>query len=340
MKLRSTLRTGVLAVASLTMATLAVSPADAADAAPGWQVSYLATPDGYPDAVGVVHGTDSHGGYAGTLKLGDSDQVVTWKDGQPTVHPLPTGWSRPKVGGENWAGTVVGEVTIGKGQQAFMLTEAGFELLPSPAGYPYLGATAINNRGDVVAYGFDTRGTGQSVLWRADDRAHPEVLTSAGIFSGAADIDDDGTVLLNRYPEAMLWKDGVVRKLTSPEPGGLTRGEAIRNGVVVGMHLTYQTSARQGLLWHDTDAPTPLPGAFTANKINRFGLVAGRATSQTGPLGTWLGTHRVGDLPLPEGMTNVGDPGALGDDGTVVGTVGSTRLTLDVGRPVIWRPHL
>lgn len=323
---------------------LTTTLAQPAEAALGtWRVELLPSPAGYPGATGWVRGTDSHGGFAGNLVLGGESQVVTWSGTQVTVHPLPDGLRSPGVADENSAGTVLGDAADASFQrQAFLLENGKFRLLPHPADRPNVSAAALNERGDVVANAPGTNGEGPAVLlWRAEDREHPVVITGLPYLS-ASDVDDDGSVLVDSFPDALLWRGGEFTRLTPPPDAGWVHGAAVRTGQVVGNFATPDQTRGGGVQWRTPEDPVVLPGSGTAFGINRYGLVVGYggvSTGQFSPLQVWLGTKANGTLPLPAGFA-AGWAKAVGDDGVVAGTVATGEPTTNPGRPAVWRYSL
>ncbi|WP_326946198.1 hypothetical protein OG439_43475 [Amycolatopsis sp. NBC_01307] len=332
-------RVAVLAAAALLTTTLTQS----AEASLGtWRVELLPSPAGYPGATGWVRGTDSHGGFAGNLVLDGASQVVTWSGTQATVHPLPAGLQSPAVADENSAGTVLGDVADASFQRQVFLLEAGkFRLLPRPADRPYVSAAAINERGDVVATASGWSAEDPEVLlWRAEDREHPVVITG-GPYLSATDVDDDGSVLADSFPGAVLWKDGTFTRLTAPPGAGSVHAAAVRTGQVVGNFATADQTPG-GVQWRTPADPVVLPGSGAAFGVNRTGLVVGYGDVSTGrfsPLRVWLGTQPYGTLPPAPGFAAAWAE-VVGDDGVVAGTVANSEPTTNTGRPAVWRYSL
>jgi hypothetical protein len=108
---------------------------------------------------------------------------------------------------------------------------------------------ALNERGDVVGNATTTGGEPAVLLWRAADRAHPVVITGQPYLS-ATDIDDDGTILVNSFPNSSFLRP------TSSRGG-------IRNGQVAGQYVTADQLHGDGVRWRSAGramGPLPLAG--------------------------------------------------------------------------------
>ncbi|RSM39866.1 hypothetical protein DMA12_28895 [Amycolatopsis balhimycina DSM 5908] len=343
MKVNSVKRVAAVVAAAAITATAA--PAAEAAGLGHWRAEFLATPEGYPDATGFVRGNDSHGGYAGNLVLGEASVFVTWSAGRPAVHPLPDGMAHFTVADENSAGTVLGSITdAGFRYQVALFGHGGFRVLPRPADRPLVSAVALNERGDAIARATASDGSDPAVLlWRADDVEHPVVITGMPYLQ-AADIDDDGTVLVNSFPGSYLWRDGEFRQLTAPPEAAYLYAQAIRNGQVVGNYGTADQLHGEAVRWRSPEQPEILPSSSSGWGINRYGLVVGYGArpdpfGPLGPLSVWLNGRALGPLPLPPGFS-LGGAKAVGDDGTIAGVVSNQDPTMYGGRPVVWRYSL
>jgi hypothetical protein len=307
----------------------------------GWKLTLLPMPAGHEDSYGYFTGTDGHGGYSGYIQVGDGAQVVTWTDGRPDLRGTPPGIEFARTDDQNQAGTVIGtgiDYDTG-GSVPFTLDDNGFRFLPLPDGFREGSATAVNDRGDIVGsvYGDDT----SVVLWPAG--GVPRVLDLGLPSVDAADIDDDGTVLLNSDAGRYLWKDGMLSRLADLPDHYYTHVSAIRNGWVVGTAASGTQPGSQGFLWCRTGAPTTcqgatiaLPRAAEADKINSTGLIVGRERTAEayGPLAVWRGDQYLERLPVPAG--HLATAGALAENGTVLGWVSPTSDPTNGGQPAVW----
>ncbi|MGW5722610.1 hypothetical protein ACWEVP_41015 [Amycolatopsis sp. NPDC003865] len=332
--------------AAIGAALLVTTLAQPAQAAIGhWDAELLALPAGFEDAGGWVRGTDSHGGYAGNLWLDGTSHVVTWAKGRPTVHPAPGDYPGGEVVDENSAGTILGQAIdqFGTRTQPFLLDHGEYEMLLAPGDWASLGAVALNERGDVVANAQPNGGgSGAVLLWRAEDRAHPVVITGQP-FMYAADIDDDRAVLVNSFPKSFVWRDGVFEQLTAPPGAAYVNAAGIRNGQVTGNYGASDWLSGEGVRWRSPGQPEVLPSSSTTFGINRLGLIVGYGTrpDPTGPLGplsVWLAGRALGALPLAG--FGAGYAKTVGDDGTIAGVVSDRDPSTYGGRPVVWRYSL
>jgi hypothetical protein len=321
-------RAAVLTATALTLGTILTAPATATAAeACTWTAHKVVPLEGYDAASTNVRGTDSHGGYSGTVsdRTVDMSRVVLWTDGQPRIPDALATFVYPNVADENSTGTVLLSGGLATSTEVGVYLFSGghrgpgtLTQLPTPAGYRIDWAVALNERGDVLARGSATRDDHPvSILW-SDLAAGPLVIdTPAGI---GIDLDDDGTVLLNAPDNkpASLWRHGQVIPLTGEDRPVLIR--AIRSGVVVGTAIDSWPSSR-ALAWHGPNDPRPLEQGGTAEAINAHGLIAGSLTDLTGPPAVWQDTTLLGALPVPDGVD--ADVFVVGDDGTVFGNTGS-----------------
>lgn len=319
---------------------------DAGAEVTGWKLTLLSLPEGHEDAIGYVTGTDGRSGYSGYLRIGDGAQVVTWTAGRPELRGAPSGAEFARTDDQNPAGVIVGSaIDYDTGRSApFSLDAAGFRLLPLPDGYSDGFATAINERGDIVGGASGGGGVpGGVVLWPAGGDAQVLKVDLPGV--SAADIDDDGTVLLDSVAGEYLWKNGTLTRLVDPADHAYPQAMAIKNGWVVGTASSTTEAGSTGFLWCQPTVPTtcqsaapiPLPRGSVASEINGARLIVGRERSAAvnGPLAVWQGDQYLERLPVPAGQ--VGTAGALSEDGTVAGWVASGDPS-DGGQPAVWLP--
>ncbi|WP_020673343.1 hypothetical protein [Amycolatopsis nigrescens] len=333
-------RAGVLIAAAITT-TIGVLPAATAAGVPdpGWRASLLPLPDGYPDAKGYVTGTDGQGGYSGFLPLGETTQVVSWKDDKVTVHGLPDGTEFAAPNDQNRAGVIVGSaLDYDTGEsQGFILDGTGFHATPPPDGYASFEPVAINDRGDVVgtAYHPAHQAKDATVLWPVLGSGPIVIPNTDHYWQYPADLDEDGTILLNTDAGPYLWQNGVTRALEVPPDLTYPQANGLRNGLAVGTASSTQPGS-SALLWDATGSVQRLPGGDIASGINASGLIVGRESSPEpyGPLTTWQGTNPAGRLPIPDGYQK-GSARVVGDDGTIAGWVSNGPLD-EGGHPAVW----
>jgi hypothetical protein len=302
-------------VAALSIAALA-QPADAAIRI-GWRPTVLPLPPG--TTTGFLTGSDGKGEYTGTFRVNGVTQVVSWRNGQPIVRGVPSGYERVDANDENSSGVVVGTIHDyeSMSSQVYTLDATGYHLKAVPAGYDYVDGIAINTRGDVLGLAGRNGGDGAAVLWRAAGGA-PVIIPETPDTYYARDLDDDGTILFTTGNSSTLWKDGVIRPL-SPSPSGWAAGYAIRNGIVVGTR-SWGSSGQAGR-WSTPDSTVGLVPTPTGPTIYGNGAV-------------WRGTA-PGRVQGPSGYT-VFETRVAADDGTLAGF--ATNGSRDAGGvPVIWR---
>jgi hypothetical protein len=329
------LRAGVLATVAIAVTALGVpASANAAAVRIPWRPTILPLPPGA--GAGNITGSDGKGEYTGTFRVNDVDQVVSWRNGQPFLRGVPSGYERVDANGENSSGVIVGTIHDYETftSRTYTLDASGYHIKDNPAGYQEVTGVAINTRGDVVGEAYQPGVPRAVVLWRADGSA-PVVIPETGDVSFPRDLDDDGTILLASGSGSALWKDGVLRKLT-PSPSGWAEGYAIRNGIVVGSR---SWGGNQAARWSTPDGTTGLEGGGTAHDINKSGLTVGMVPTPSGPqiygnAVVWRGTV-PGVVQGPSGYS-VFRAEVAADDGTLAGYA-SNDATLSSGVPVIWR---
>ncbi len=326
-------RAGVLATVAIAVTALGV-PADAAAVRIPWRPTVLPLPPGA--GAGNITGSDGKGEYTGTFRVNDVTQVVSWRNGQPFLRGVPSGYERVDANDENSSGVVAGTIHDYESMtsQTFTLDASGYHLKDNPAGYREVTGVAINTRGDVLGEAYQPGVPRAVVLWRADGTA-PVVIPETGDVSSPRDLDDDGTILLSTGTGSALWKDGVFRKL-SPSPAAQAEGTAIRNGVVVGWRLW---GGNQAARWSTPDTTVGLAGGGIATSINKAGLTVGMVPTPSGPqiygnAAVWRGTV-PGVVQGPSGYSTFRAEVAA-DDGTLAGYA-SNDATPSSGVPVIWR---
>ena len=327
------LRAGAIATVAIAVTALG-APADAAAIRIPWRPTILPLP---PGAIsGNITGSDGKGEYTGTFTVNGVTQVVSWRNGQPVLRGVPSGFERVDANDENDSGVVVGTIhdydTMVS--RTYTLDASGYHIKDNPAGYREVTGVAINTRGDVLGQAYQTGGNWAVVLWRADGSA-PVVIPETGDISYPRDLDDDGTILLASGSGSALWKDGVLRYL-SPSPSGWAEGYAIRNGIVVGSR---SWGGNQAARWSTPDGWVGLEGGGTAHDINKAGLTVGLVPTPSGPQiygngAVWRGT--VPGVVLGPSGYSVFRPEVAADDGTLAGYA-SNDPQVSSGVPVIWR---
>ncbi len=333
MRSKSWARALAPAVAVLAAVTLA-QPAGALGIRLPWRPTVLPLPAGGGN--GFLTGSNGKGEYTGTFAVNGVQQVVSWRNGQPVVRGLPSGYERADAVDENASGVVVGTAHDDETQNSsvFVLDPTGFHLKENPAGWEHPYGVAINARGDVLARAVRTGPYFATLLWPAGGGA-PTVIPSGNDTYYARDLDDDGTILFDSGPGSTLWKNGVIRRL-SPSPAVSAQGLAIRNGVVVGRR--FWGGAEQAARWSTPDSTVGLEGGASAISVNQVGLTAGLLpnpsnASWPGNATAWRGTV-AGAVQRPGTYTQF-QASLAADDGSLAGfaTNGSES---DGGVPVVW----
>jgi hypothetical protein len=329
------LRAGVLATVAIAVTALGVpASANAVAARIPWRPTVLPLPPGA--GAGNLTGSDGKGEYTGTFRVNDVTQVVSWRNGQPFLRGVPSGYERVDANDENSSGVIAGTIHDYETftSRTYTLDASGYHIKDNPAGYQEVTGVAINTRGDVLGEAYQPGVPRAVVLWRADGSA-PVVIPETGDVSSPRDLDDDGTILLSTGTGSALWKDGVLRKLT-PGPAGQAEGSAIRNGVVVGWRLW---GGNQAARWSTPDGTIGLEGGGIAVSINKAGLTTGLVPNPSGPViygnaAVWRGTT-PGVVQGPSGYS-VFKTQLAADDGTLAGYASNDPQSYG-GVPVVWR---
>lgn len=326
-------RLAIIAAMGLAFTTLAAPAATAASC--DWAVSKVTTPDGYDARSTYVRGTDSHGNYAGTASRpgANTADLVTWTGGQPRVVQELKYLQWLHMAGQNSAGTVlVDGRNIAESRWEVLLYSASGVIteLTAPAGYRVTGATAINERGDVLGHGeriLDGQRVG--ILWSTIAVAPQIIDLTAGT---PKDLDDDGTVLLSGdgsgAKAGALWRSGKVTPLEAKDKYAYI--EAIRGGKVIGYEFGGTWPESQALLWDRDGNAREIDDAGTAFSINAGGLITGERSTMVGHESVWRDTAFLGELPYPDGVTTVTETFVSGDDDSLfshASTYGPLRWT-------------
>lgn len=328
------LRAGAIATVAIAVTALG-APADAATIRIPWRPTILPLPPGATS--GNITGSDGKGEYTGTFRVNDVTQVVSWRNGQPVLRGVPSGFERVDANDENDSGVVVGTIhdydTMVS--RTYTLDASGYHIKDNPAGYREVTGVAINTRGDVLGEAYEPGVPRAIVLWRADGSA-PVVIPETDDLSSPRDLDEDGTILLNSGAGSALWKDGVLRHL-SPSPASQAGGTAIRNGIVVGWRIW--GGVEQAARFSTADGTVGLEGGGLALSVNKAGLTAGLVPNPAGPVivgnaAVWRGTT-PGVVQGPSGYS-VFKTQVAADDGTLAGYA-SNDVAAGSGVPVIWR---
>ncbi len=337
MKLKSWVRFAAPVVAALSVAVLA-QPAQAANRL-GWRPTVLPLPPG--GSSGFLTGSDGKGEYTGTFTINGRQSVVSWRNGQPVLRGVPSGYEAALAEDENPAGVIVGTAHDYDSMisRAYTLDANGFHVKDVPAGYDYVYGVAINTRGDALGRAMKFNGgtgSGAAVLWRAEGGA-PVIVPSTPDTDYARDLDEDGTILFESGGSSTLWKDGAVRRLST---GSASQGwgYAIRNGVVVGTRI--YGGVEQAVRWASPGAePVGLAGGARALSVNQVGLTAGLVPNPPGPsiVGNAIAwrTTTPGEVRAPSGYSTF-EASIAADDGSLAGF--ATNDWRDYGgAPVVWR---
>jgi hypothetical protein len=321
-----------VALTSAIIAAAGLLGAGQAAAAAGWQPTVLPLPDGWRG--GWVIGTDGKGEYSGTYVDGNdgSLNVVIWRGGQPTVVNPPAGCLDAETVDEN-ASRVIAVAARGCGEDshtvAYTYRGGAYQELPRPGGSADSHLTAVNTRGDVLGQ-LGTRAEPEvTVVWPAS--GEPVVIPDTIDGQTPTDIDDDGTILFHTDTGPYLWRDGTMTALTVPSNFDAAFAQAIRGGVVVGGATRpgeeYENAA--AYWWPEPTSPDRLFGGRAPRDINASGLAAG-------VMMTWQNGGPDGTLPIPPGY-DTADVTTVGDDGSVLGSVGLQDTDRPFDLPAVWR---
>ena len=311
-------RLAIIAAMGLAFTALA-APVAATAASCDWAVSKVMTPDGYDARSTYVRGTDSHGNYAGTASRpgANTNDLVIWTGGQPRVVQELKYLQWLQMAGQNSAGTVlVDGRNVAQSRWEVLLYSASGVItqLTAPAGYRVSGATALNERGDVLGYGERiSDGVRVGILWSTIAVA-PQIIDPAA--GTPKDLDDDGTVLLrgdgSGAKAGALWRGGKVTPLEAK--GKYAYLEGIRGGKVIGYEFNGVWPESQALLWDRDGNAREIDDAGTAFSINAGGLITGERSTMVGHEAVWRDTAFLGELPYPDGVTSVTETFVSGDD--------------------------
>ncbi|GAT71057.1 hypothetical protein PS9374_06748 [Planomonospora sphaerica] len=324
--------------------TPAAAAAPAAATACTWQASTLPLPSGTTS--GRVSATDHQGGYSGTAWGADGRRrVLSWKDGTTTDYG--TGGPNDQVVAQNSTGTIIGYSPIAYAPPAghAWSTRNGKKApLPKPATVYVSSAYAIKDNGDITGWmwgTFDGVWQTRHVRWPADRPTEFEMMPDLPKDAVVADVDDDGTMLLNfngnqgTYAVG-LWRDGTTTHLAEIPGATRTTVRAISNGRVIGETARPDATgktATDGVLWDQDGSVHILPGTASVSGINRDGLIgAALDPDKNNDYLTGIWRLQTFDSVLGNADSSVT---VVGNDGTI----GGYRFNPATARsqPTIWR---
>ncbi|MFK4087486.1 hypothetical protein ACI2LF_25480 [Kribbella sp. NPDC020789] len=238
-----------LAATALLLTSLTV-PANAAPA--GCTLTVLPPAPGTSEAVSKVDSGDSTGRFLlGQSELPDGSAMrpVLWDNGSPRFLDKEPGiWS--EAYGVNSAGTVVGQTGDPTGgSHPWTWSNGTYTELEPPAGVGQPQLSGINNRGDVVGWGYSfAQGRSVTVVWPAG--GEPVVL-AAPYEAIAVGISDQGVVVANvNGVGGYVWPD--LQSAGRELPGlqkGYTRVQEVRGGWIGGTE-ELADGTKAGLLWN------------------------------------------------------------------------------------------
>lgn len=318
MRRKSLFRRALFALAATTVVTALLAPAaSAADCA--WQMEYLPVHDGMSWSNLRITGVDGQGNVSGFYIPSQNDHVLArWTAAGMEVVPRPDGVTKFVTTAGNASGVVVAMADREDGSKVAMTHTpgVGYRELPAPAGYVVWLVDDINDRGDVIGR-VHPAGSHEwgAVLWRADGSA-PQVIepAEAPLLRPIA-LGEDGTVLLDSYSGAWLWRSGALTAL--PDPDSMADPRALtRDGVIF---RSYHGSWK----WHEA---TGVVEAFAApgviEWVNQEGLAVGYLDDGDYTPAVWQGTKFLTTLPLPADAY-MGAADVVGESGVVAGTAGT-----------------
>ena len=321
MRIISLSRRALVTLAAATVVTTLLAPA--ASAAADCAVEYLPVQDGMSWSNLRITGVDGQGNVSGFYSPGRTDHtLVRWTAAGLEVVPRPSGVKEFVTTAGNASGVVVAMADREDGTRVPMTHTpgVGYRELPVPAGYAVWGSYDINDRGDVVGQvtpvGSPEWGV---VLWRADGSAPQVVQPAEAPLPRPIALGEDGTMLLDSYSGAFLWRDGVLTKL--PDVGHSAGPRALtRDGVIFSSPYGSPRSS-----WKCTEA-TGTVEQFSVDgvveSVNQDGLAAGYLDDGDYTPAVWQGTKFVGALPLPADAYS-GAADVVGEGGVVAGSAGT-----------------
>ncbi len=295
--------------AILIAGVISAAPTTAATADCSWDRAELPRPAGTSSSTVVA--AAENGWFAGRA-WGEEQwlDVVRWHNGKPedvgrAFHQVTS------IVDVNSSGVLAGWAGRAENRKAIAYRGGRYEYLPFPAGLTGTSApVAINNAGDIAGM---VDPAGRAVVWPA---ARPGTVRLVDTPPGyrevrAADIDEDGRVLLAADDDALVWSpDGGVVTIRSMRP------QKLRNGRVIGQALG-------SMLWSEWNLAT---GKVTGYGIRAYPLLIDSGTTTAGvfgddslELGVWR-DGRLHDVLAASTRFNDLSTVALTDDGVIAVT--------------------
>ncbi|GAA0904932.1 hypothetical protein Vau01_109860 [Virgisporangium aurantiacum] len=198
-----------------------------------------------------------------------------WDNGQLREVAIPG--THQMINDVNSSGTAVGQSNVPDTFELmtpWVIVDGRTTALPGMASGT---ATGINERGDIVGHGH-----GDAVIWKAGSTWPQKLERPPGAeHAGAADIDDDGTVLgwFDRAgkPGVVVWRpDGRIVELASPlGPSSFVGASRLRDGWVAGTAVEALTGT--AVRWNLADGTaTTYPHLGFAADVNGSGWIVGQ----------------------------------------------------------------
>jgi uncharacterized membrane protein len=220
--------------------------------------------------------------------------AFVWRKGAPTRLPDTDTFMPADAQSINDWGVIVGSGALTQNGgtsfgHAFVRSRQKYTLLEDlPGGFDISFATDINNRGQVVGYGYSAEGI-EPVLWEDGTVTSLADSSTGFIRTQASAINDRGVVVgsgikANRNV-GFVWREGQIHELPAPAGADYAGASDVNNfNVVAGSYGSYANSdVVTAVLWRN-GTPRPLPHvdsiylAAYAASINDLGDVVGGST--------------------------------------------------------------
>ncbi|TCC38010.1 hypothetical protein [Kribbella speibonae] len=209
----SVLRSAAVAISAVLAGSVITGISPAAAQSSSCVATELRLPAGMPSNVfASLNASDSTGRYqVGSVQIDDvgTQRPLFWTDGGEPQVLEPLAGDRTTVFDVNKHGTVLGETWDAAGAgQLWLYSQGTVRKLKAPAHTAGLTARALNDRGDVVGYGFDSVADRTvPIVWPAGGKP---VLLRASASAYAVDINENGVIVGSTWNDAgetgIVWK--------------------------------------------------------------------------------------------------------------------------------------
>lgn len=244
----------------------------------------LPLPEGHSWASKVLAADQTGHHLIGRARRTDgTEQPVLWTDGKPQWLMPPEGWWSETAEAVTNDGRVVGSTLDKDYARTYWIYKAGaYQAVEVPAELEFVEITSINNRGDLVAYGWDDKLQANVPIVKPAGGSWQR-LPNPGA-GDARKISDEGLVIGMAGPEypntGVVWDSWTAQPRKLPgKTQDTTQVKDIRGRWIVGYEVTGMQFEFRGFRWPTNGEPAVSFDGYDIASVNRNGDLA----TATGP---------------------------------------------------------